>query len=54
MKVAKTFAATSKLMNDDMDKVILRIRMENKKGKHYIALDRKDFTMYPEEKEVLL
>ena len=28
--------------------------MENKRGKHYISLDRKDFTMYQNEKEVLL
>ena len=41
-------------MNDDQYEVILRIRIENKKGKHYIALDRKDYTMYPNEKEVLL
>ena len=52
MKVAKIFADNAE--TDDLDQVILRIRMENKKGKHYIALDRKDFTMYPDEKEVLL
>ena len=40
--------------SDDKDEVILRIKMENKRGKHYISLDRKDFTMYPNEKEVLL
>lgn len=34
--------------------MVLRIRIENKKGKHYICLDRKDYTMYLDEKEVLL
>ena len=28
--------------------------MENKKGKYYVCLDRADYTLYLDEKEVLL
>ena len=32
----------------------MKITMENESGKHYICLDRSDYTSYPEEREVLL
>lgn len=32
----------------------MKITLENESGKHYICLDRPDYTSYPEEREVLL
>ncbi len=32
----------------------MKINLENESGKHYICLDRPDYSCYPEEKEVLL
>ena len=32
----------------------MKITIENETGKHYICLDRPDYTCYPEEREVLL
>ena len=32
----------------------MKITLENESGKHYISLDRFDYTSYPEEREVLL
>lgn len=34
--------------------VMLNIEIENKQGKYYICLDREDYSVYPNEKEVLL
>ena len=45
--VAVSFAA--KAEDDNNDKVLLRIKMENKKGKYYICLDRADYTIYLDE-----
>jgi hypothetical protein len=39
---------------DEKDMVLFKIRMQNETGKHYIALDRNDYTLYPEEQEILL
>lgn len=50
--IATSFSVSSE--TNELDKVILRIKIENKKGNHYMHLDRKDFTMYPKEEEVLL
>ena len=50
--VAMNFAA--KAETDILDKVLLRIKMENKKNQYYICLDRDDYSMYSDEKEVLL
>jgi hypothetical protein len=50
--VAMLFAY--KAETDDLDPVLLRIRMQNKKGKYYVCLDKEGYTVYPEEKEVLL
>lgn len=50
--MALTFAARNE--TDELDKVILEIRMENRKGKYYICLDREDYSLYRDEREVLL
>ena len=50
--VAMNFAARGE--TDILNQVVLRIRMENKHGKYYICLDRKEYTVYLDEKEVLL
>ena len=50
--VALTFAARNE--TDELDKVILEIRMENRKSKYYICLDREDYSLYRDEREVLL
>ena len=34
--------------------VVFRIRMENESGKYLFSLDSEDYTMYPEEEEVLI
>ena len=34
--------------------VLLEITMENESQRHYVSLDREEFTCYPDEKEVLL
>ena len=39
---------------DVLDQVILSITFENKEGKYYICLDRAEFTVYLDEKEVLI
>ena len=52
LSVARVFAVRGE--TDERDQVLLRIFMENKEGKYYICLDREDYTMYLEEKEVLL
>lgn len=40
--------------SDEKQLVLLKIQMENESGKHYVNLDRHDYTCYPDEKEVLL
>ena len=30
------------------------MRLENKKSKYFVSLDRKEYTLYPEEQEILL
>ena len=51
-RVARGFAAMNE--SDELNEVILKIKMENKSCKHYISLDRKDYSMYPDEIEILL
>jgi hypothetical protein len=50
--IARTFAAKGE--SDEKEQVMLRIFMENKEGRYYICLDREDYTIYLDEKEVLL
>ena len=50
--VARTFAARNE--TDKLDQVVLAIEMENKSGLYYICLDRHDYSVYPDEKEILL
>ena len=50
--VAINFAARGE--TDILNQVVLRIRMENKHGKYFICLDREDYTLYLDEREVLL
>ena len=40
--------------SSDKERVLMKITIENETGKHYICLDRPDYTCYPEEREVLL
>ena len=49
---ARNFAARAE--TDDLDQVLLKIKIENKKNKFYFCLDNNDYTMYLDEKEVLL
>ena len=64
MVTAKFFAADA-LKNEkenaakngskiDKKKVILKITIENKNEKCYICMDRKEYTVYLDEREVLL
>ena len=52
IKVALNFAAQGE--TDVLDQVILAIKFENLNGKHYICMDRSEYTVYHDEKEVLL
>ena len=52
LDVAKTFAADAE--NDELDQVILSITFENKESKYYICLDKAEYTVYLNEKEVLI
>lgn len=44
----------SRMEREGLQEVLLKIRFENSKGRHYICLDRPDYTSYPDEKEVIL
>ena len=52
INVARTFAKNGE--TDELDQVILSIEFENKEVKCYIFLDSKEYTVYLDEKEVLL
>lgn len=41
------FAARAE--TDDMDQVLLKIKLENKSGKYFICLDREDYSLYNDE-----
>lgn len=41
-------------MDHDKEEVVLKIYLENKKIKPFICLDRPDYTIYPDENEILL
>ena len=47
LDVAKNFANMAS--SDENDMVILIITMKNETGKHYISLDRDDYTCYLDE-----
>ena len=34
--------------------VLFKIELENKHSKYYISLDKEDYSVYPDEKEILL
>ena len=51
-KVAQNFGAMKE--TDELDEVLLKITIENKRGKYFICLDNSQYTLYPDEKEVLL
>lgn len=50
--VAKNFANMAE--SDDDNKVLLKFTIINETGKHYISLDREDYTSYIDEEEVLI
>lgn len=52
MEAATSFAVRAE--TDVLDPVLLVINMKNETGKYYFSLDNKDYTQYPEEKEILL
>lgn len=54
MDIAKFFAISSAKKSKDLREVVLKIFMENKQNKYFICLDREDYTLYLDEKEVLL
>ena len=39
---------------DEKNPIVLRMRLENKKSKYFVSLDSKEYTLYPEEQEILL
>lgn len=51
-RIARKFAEYGE--SDTLDKVVLKFRLENKRSKYFICLDRPDYSMYPEEKELIL
>ena len=51
-KIAKVFASQAE--TDILDEVLLKITIENQKGKYFISLDNSEYTLYLEEKEILL
>ena len=50
--VARRFAILGE--TDQLDMVLFKIELENKKGKYHFCLDREDYSLYPSENEVLL
>lgn len=51
-QTAKYFAFYGE--SDEKSPIVLRMRLENKKSKYFVSLDRKDYSLYPEEQEILL
>jgi hypothetical protein len=51
-QTAIKFAAYAE--TDEKYMVLMKITMKNESGKHYISLDRPDYSLYPNEKEILL
>ena len=49
---ARRFAAENE--TDHLDQVIMKITIENQSNKHYLCLNRSDYTCYPDEREILL
>ena len=49
---AKQFAEYRK--TDKTELVILKIKLENKESNYFICLDRPEYTIYPDEDEILL
>lgn len=52
LETAKKFAADAS--TEDKVKIIFKIKLENKEGKYFIHLDRAEYTIYLDEKEILL
>ena len=52
MEAATSFAVRAE--TDELDPVLLVINLENETGKYYFSLDTKDYTQFPDEKEILL
>ena len=52
-ETALAFAQPKKGDTEKMQ-VLLKIEFENLKGRYYISLDREDYTIYPDEDEILL
>ena len=49
---AKEFARYSNAEGHSI--ILLKIHVENESGKYYFSLDSTQFTLYPEEQEILL
>jgi hypothetical protein len=49
---ARSFALRAE--NDVLDPVLLAITIKNETGRYYFSLDTKDYSNFPEEKEILL
>ena len=49
---AISFAVRSE--TDELEPVLLEIRMDNKSGRHYFSLDTRDYSNYPDEREILI
>ena len=52
IEAATSFAVRAE--TDELDPVLLVINLENETGKYYFSLDTKDYTQFPDEKEILL
>ena len=50
---ARVFAAMSMSETDENVEVILRFKVENLENRYFICLDKEDYTLYPEETEIL-
>lgn len=51
-KIARYFAKDAE--TDEKSKVLLKIKVKNENGRHYFSLDSSEYTLYPDEEEVLL
>jgi uncharacterized protein YacL (UPF0231 family) len=53
IRIAQRFACHG-MKDHTKKKVLLKIKVENKKSQFYISLNRADYTLYLDEEEILL
>ena len=52
--IQTAFEFANNAHTEGKEKVLMKITLQNESGKHYICLDRSDYTCYPLEREILL